>query len=138
MRRQGATNITWLWALNVGYPGSGPVRDYWPGAGYVDWVGIDGYFLHPQATFQTVFGPTFGAIRRVTRLPVLLSETAVGQVAGQAAVIPGLLAAVQLRHLVGLVWFDMAQDRGIHHQDWRIEGHPDAEAAFRRGLARWR
>jgi hypothetical protein len=138
MRQQGATNITWLWTLNISYPGSGPVSDYWPGAGYVDWVGIDGYFLQPRDTFGSVFGPTWRAIRKVTRLPVLLSETAAGQVAGQAAVIPGLLAAVTSHDLLGLVWFDKPQNHGIHHQDWRIEGNLAAEAAFRSGLARWK
>ena len=35
---------------------------------------------------------------------------------------------------LGLVWFDISQDNGIYHQDWRIEDSPAAEAAFRRGV----
>jgi mannan endo-1,4-beta-mannosidase len=135
MRQQGATNITWLWTLNIGYPDSGPARDYWPGAAYVNWVGIDGYYIRPHATFGSVFARTLRAVRRFTHLPVLLSETGAGQVAGQARVIPGLFAAIKSHHLLGLVWFDMAQDRGLYHQDWRLEGHPAAVAAFRRALA---
>jgi mannan endo-1,4-beta-mannosidase len=135
MRQQGATNITWLWTLNISFPGSAPVRDYWPGAAYVNWVGIDGYFIRPHATFGSVFERTLRAVRKFTRLPVLLSETGAGQVAGQASVIPGLFAAVKSHDLLGLVWFDKAQNRGLYHQDWRLEGHPAAVAAFRRALA---
>jgi glycosyl hydrolase family 26 len=135
MRQQGATNITWLWTLNIGFPGSGPVRDYWPGAAYVNWVGIDGYYVRPHATFGSVFERTLHAVRKITPQPVLLSETAAGQVAGQASVIPGLFAAIKSHHLLGLVWFDMAQHRGIYHQDWRLEGHAAAVAAFRHALA---
>jgi hypothetical protein len=32
----------------------------------------------------------------------------------------------------GLVWFDKRQNRGIHHQDWRLEDNPAAVALFRR------
>jgi hypothetical protein len=37
---------------------------------------------------------------------------------------------------LGLVWFDIAQSDGIYHQDWRIEGNPAAQAAFRLGASR--
>ncbi len=135
MRKQGATNITWLWTVNINFPGSGPVRDYYPGASYVNWVGIDGYFVRRHATFGSVFERTLRAVRKITSLPVLLSETGAGQVAGQARVIPGLFAAIKSHDLLGLVWFDMAQHQGLYHQDWRIEGHPAAITAFRRALA---
>ncbi len=134
-RHQQASNITWLWTVNEGYAGSGPLRDYWPGAGYVSWAGIDGYYLDRSDTFARVFGPTITSIRKLTRKPVLIAETAAGQAAGQARIIPGLFAGIRRRHLLGLVWFDQVQHAGIHHQDWRLEGHRAAIAAFRRELA---
>jgi hypothetical protein len=66
---------------------------------------------------------------------MLIGETAIGQVAGQAANIPGLFAGVSSAGLLGFVWFDVAQDDGIYHQDWRLEGNPDAIAAFRAAAA---
>jgi hypothetical protein len=33
------------------------------------------------------------------------------------------------------VWFDIAQDNGLYHQDWRLENSPAAEAAFRQGAS---
>lgn len=134
-RQRQASNVTWLWTVNEGYAGSGPLRDYWPGAGYVSWAGIDGYYLHRSDTFARVFGATITSIRKLTRKPVLIAETAAGPAAGQARIIPGLFAGIRRRHLLGLVWFDQAQHAGIHHQDWRLEGHPAAIAAFRRELA---
>jgi hypothetical protein len=65
---------------------------------------------------------------------VLLSETAVGPRAGQAVEIPNLFAGIQKYKTLGLVWFDKDQDDGILHQDWRIEGDPTAEFAFRLGV----
>src|ERR1022692_385154 len=127
-------NVTWLWTVNVSYPGSGPLRDYWPGAAYVNWAGIDGYYDYRIDTFSRVFGPTLRSIRKFTRKPLLLAETAAGQVAGQARIIPGLFAGIRRHHLLGLVWFDQAQHSGIYHQDWRLEDHPAAITAFRREL----
>jgi hypothetical protein len=73
-------------------------------------------------------------VRIFTRKPILLSETGVGQIAGQAAKIPDLFAGVRANHLLGLVWFDRAQDDGLYHQDWRLEGNPAGLAAFRKAL----
>jgi len=133
-RTAGADNVKWLWVVNRMAPHEGPIRDWWPGASYVTWTGIDGYYEHRSQNLAAVFDPTMKAIRKLTGKPILLSETAVGQVAGQAREIPGLFAGIRAHHLLGLVWFDRAQHLGVHHQDWRLEGHPAAIAAFRRGL----
>jgi mannan endo-1,4-beta-mannosidase len=134
-RRQGATSVTWLWTISDG--GRGPLADYWPGRAWVSWVGVDGYLERPGDTFATAFGPVITAVRKITSAPVLLSETAIGPQAGQAAKIPGLLAGIQADRLLGLVWFDKAQHDGIHHQNWRIESNPAALKAFRAALRRF-
>jgi mannan endo-1,4-beta-mannosidase len=134
-RGQGADNVTWLWTLQADEPGTGPIAYWWPGAGYVTWVGIDGYYYRPSNSFASVFGKTIVQVRQLTNKPVLLSETAVGPRAGQSAKIPGLFAGVREYQTLGLVWFDIAQDAGVYHQDWRIENSPAAEAAFRRGAS---
>ena len=133
-RRQGAGNVTWLWTIQAGISSTGPVRSWWPGANYVTWVGIDGYYYRPSETFARIFGPTIAQVRGFTKRPVLLSETGVGPRAGQAAKIQNLFAGMRHYRTLGLVWFDMAQHQGIYHQDWRIEDSPQAEAAFRRGV----
>ena len=76
-RAEGADNVTWLWTLQADEPGTGPVASWWPGAQYVTWVGIDGYYYRPSDTFASVFGKTIDQVRAFTSKPVLLSETAV-------------------------------------------------------------
>jgi len=73
-------------------------------------------------------------VRAFADKPVLLSETAVGPDTGQSAKIGNLFAGMRQYGTLGLVWFDIAQNNGIYHQDWRIEDHLAAEAAFRLGV----
>jgi hypothetical protein len=134
-RVQGADNVTWLWTINQDAPGSGPISSWWPGAKYVTWVGIDGYYYRPSDTFTTVFGRTIDEVRAFTGKPVLLAETAVGPAAGQPAKIGNLFAGMHQYKTLGLVWFDQKQHQGIYHQDWRIEDNHAAEAAFRLGIS---
>jgi hypothetical protein len=134
-RQQGVNNVTWLWTLQVDEPGTGPIASWWPGAKYVNWVGIDGYYYWPSETFFSIFGKTIAQVRAFTGLPILLSEVAVGPVAGQARKIPNLFAGMRLYGTIGLVWFDIGQHQGIYHQDWHIEDNQAAVTAFRRGAA---
>ena len=55
-RAEGADNVTWLWTLQADETGTGPVASWWPGAQYVTWVGIDGYYRYPSDNFASVFG----------------------------------------------------------------------------------
>jgi Glycosyl hydrolase family 26 len=130
-RSQGADNVTWLWTINQDLKNTGPMVSWWPGAGYVTWVGIDGYYYRPSDTFASVFGKTIAQVRAFTSKPVLLSETAVGPSPDQAAKIRDLFAGMHQYQTLGLVWFDIAQHQGIYHQDWRVEDRRAAETAFR-------
>jgi mannan endo-1,4-beta-mannosidase len=136
-RQQGAGNVTWLWTIQADIPGSGPISSWWPGAKYVTWVGIDGYYYRRASTFATVFGSTIAQLRSFSGKPVLLSETAVGPMAGQAEKIPDLFRGMAAYQTLGLVWFDIAQHQGIYHQDWRIEDSQAAEQAFRRSARQY-
>jgi hypothetical protein len=134
-RSQGADNVTWLWTINADLPSTGRIADWWPGAGYVTWVGIDGYYYRPSDTFASVFGRTITQARELTHKPVLVSETAAGPASGQPAKIGNLFAGMRLYQILGLVWFDIAQHNGLYHQDWRIENSREAQAAFRHGAS---
>lgn len=135
-RTEGAGNVTWLWTVSHDTRNTKPIRDYWPGDRYVGWVGVDGYYFRRADTFRSVFGRKLRQVRRLTRKPVLLSEAGIGQVAGQARDLPRLFAGVAREHLLGMVWYDVAQHDGLYHQDWRLEGHPAALAAYHRGMRR--
>jgi mannan endo-1,4-beta-mannosidase len=133
-RQQGADNVTWLWTLEADQAGTGPIASWWPGAQYVTWVGIDGYYYRSSDTFASVFGQTITQVRAFTSKPVLLSETAVGPDAGQFAKIQDLFHGMATYKTLGLVWFDKAQHNGIYHQDWRIEDNVQAQISFRLGV----
>jgi Glycosyl hydrolase family 26 len=133
-RQQYASNVIWLWTINVTEAGTGPIQDWWPGAGYVTWVGIDGYYYNRSYTFDDSFLPTIAEVRIFTQRPIILSEIGIGQVAGQAAKIPDMFAGVRANHLLGFVWFDQTQTGDAYHQDWRLENDSPGLATFRREL----
>lgn len=134
-RDEGVSNVTWMWAVSSVNRTSSALRQWWPGAAWVDAVGVDGYYYRPSDTFASVIGTTVNQVRRFTGDPILLSETAVGPAAGPGK-IAGLFAGARADHLVGLVWFDDAQHDPPIRQNWRLEDSPAALAAFREAAAR--
>jgi mannan endo-1,4-beta-mannosidase len=137
-RAEGARNTIWLWDVNcANFPGGTPISAWWPGQGYVTWAGVDCYYFRPSYTFTSMFGATITAIRRLTADPILIAETAVGPVAGPGK-IADLFAGATQANLLGVVWFDEAQDAGIYHQDWRLEDSPQALAVFSREAKAYR
>jgi hypothetical protein len=124
----GAFNVTWLWTINslAGGPGQAAApATWWPGASYVNWVGIDGYYYYPSESFRTVFGSTISVIRHFTSDPVLIPETGIAPTAGKATIIPRLFAGALSAGVIGVVYFDA---EGL--RDWRLGGDPAALAAF--------
>lgn len=132
-RAAGATNVTWIWTLNAGSNGTGPIGDWWPGAKYVTWVGIDGYYFYSASTFASTFTATLNDVHALTNKPVLLSETGIGA-KFQVRKIPDLFAGVRSSRVLGFVWFDQNQNQGVYHQEWRIDDDKAALAVFRREL----
>jgi len=134
-RAAGAANVTWLWAVNSVNGASSALRRWWPGAAWVDWTGIDGYYFRPTDTFGSVFGATIADVRAISGAPLLIAETAVGTTADRESQIGALLAGARAQRLAGVVWFDAAQHAGIYHQDWRLEDDADACNAFSAAVA---
>ena len=134
IRAVGGTQVTWLWTIS--HKGSAPIRPYWPGAAYVSWVGIDGYFERPSDTYGSVFGPAVAQVRSFTSRPILLSEVGVGPGTGRKPQdIAALFGGIRAQHLLGSVWFDVDQHGGMLYQDWRLEGDSAAVAAFRQAVS---
>jgi hypothetical protein len=131
-RAAGATNVTWLWTVNYESAGEGPIGPWWPGAAYVNWVGIDGYFYGKTYSFGNLFIPTMVAVRKLApKTPILIAETAAGQIAGQAGKISNLFAGASRNGVLGLIWFDENQKGNFWKQQWRIEGHPASVGTFK-------
>ena len=133
-RSVGATNVTWLWTVNIidaktGIPAPGR---WWPGRQYVTWVGIDGYYYKPSWAFAPLFGPTIKAVRALTHDPILISETGASAQAGKAAKITDVFAGVRAYGLLGFVWYD-----AVGVRDWSIDTTA-AAGALRRGAQAYR
>jgi glycosyl hydrolase family 26 len=129
-RAAGAANVTWLWTVNSIRGAASSLSRWWPGAAWVDWTGIDGYYFRATDTFGSVFGSTIAAIRTISSAPLLIAETAVGTTPNRESQIDALFAGVRAERLAGVVWFDKAQHAGVYHQNWRLEDDPSALAAF--------
>jgi mannan endo-1,4-beta-mannosidase len=133
-RAAGASNVAWIWDPNRGSSVTTALRPWWPGGAWVTWVGIDGYYFTPQATFATVFTPTLAQVRAFTRKPVFIVETGIIASPSRASQITGLFAGARKAGVIGVIWFDYSKRSatGAPH-DWRIDGAPASLAAFRAG-----
>ena len=133
----GARRVIWVWTVAHTAPQAGrlfaPVGPYWPGAAYVNWIGLDIYYSNPRTTFRTAFMPTIGAVRRFTSNPILLSETAVPNQYGQVQQINNLFAGARAARLLGVIWYD--QDARM---SWELNNRPAALGAFRRNAQLFR
>jgi mannan endo-1,4-beta-mannosidase len=129
-RASGANNVTWLWDPNVNYAGGPPLRDWWPGSSYVDWVGLDGYYAYPADTFGTLFLPSINAIRSFTDKPLLIAESGVTAMDGTGR-LKDLYTGASDADAVGVVYFDVKQSGDPEHQDWRLEDSSGMLQTFR-------
>jgi mannan endo-1,4-beta-mannosidase len=134
-RALGARNVTWMWTVNiVNNTRDGripPPAPWWPGSSYVNWVGIDGYYLQPSWQFASLFGPTIARVRALTDDPILIAETGATPSADQSAKIADVFAGIRLYGLLGFVYFDATNYLGL---DFSLSG-PAAVAAFRNGAS---
>jgi mannan endo-1,4-beta-mannosidase len=128
-----ATNVSWVWIIHhVEKSAVAHLPSYFPGQSWVTWVGLDGYYEHPYDSFDYLFGQSLTEVRSFTTDPVLVTETAVGPLAGEVPVkIGNLFDSVKARRLLGLIWFDIKQDDPPVHQNWNLESRPAALKAFR-------
>ncbi|MDD4970494.1 MAG: glycosyl hydrolase [Paludibacter sp.] len=80
----GVTNVTWFWCPYVesmwaGWPN---MLNFYPGAQYVDWVGVDGYGYNPSSwatnTFDGVFQSSYNKLLTLGK-PMMIGEIAAGE-----------------------------------------------------------
>ncbi|MGX1614035.1 glycoside hydrolase family 26 protein [Micromonospora chalcea] len=136
--RAGATNVTWVWSPNARWDKTtAGLTGLYPGDDYVDWVGVTGYygtgaFTKTYWSFDQIFGPTIAEIRKVTRKPLVVTETGAADTAGRKArwIRETFGSLPRYPDLIGLIWFEVDKE-----QDWRIAGSPAAATAFAESVA---
>src|SRR5262245_20941596 len=78
-------NVTWSW--DPSHVGAYP-QPWWPGASYVDRIGIDGY-LRPGDTFADIFAERLAQIRSFASKPIFIAETGVAPNSGAPSQVIG-------------------------------------------------
>jgi hypothetical protein len=136
-RREGATNVRFMWCPVVPSAGSPDVASCFPGDHFVDQVGMDGYNAGSEAdwggwlTLTEVFGDLYHQVRRLSRRPVIIAETGCAETGGDKSRwlrnaflrdLPGQLPAVR-----AVVWFNERREA-----DWRLQSTPESLAAARK------
>jgi beta-mannanase len=125
----GATNVIWTWTPNViNYLRDVPLKSFWPGAAYVDWIGLDGYFTQKgDDTFKELFRPTLTELKKISDKPVLIVETGAEPGSMRARAVKDLFTAVAADPgIIGFVYFNQ---RGS--ANWTIDNDAPALKVFR-------
>jgi hypothetical protein len=129
----GATNVIWIWDPNdILTAPSLKLKSYYPGDGYVDWVGVTGYFSqNGPNSYSGLYLPTLEEIREFTQKPFIIAETAVEPGSAQSQSLTNLFQAVeQHADIVGFVWYDFDVNG-----DWRVENRPAIMSQFKSELS---
>jgi beta-mannanase len=144
---EGATNVRWVWSPNVWGPNVGnstPPAKLYPGGAYVDWVGLDGYNWgtsqpgNSWQTFSGIFGHSYDKLARMTKKPMMISETASAELGGAKAawIRQGLLVQVPKRfpRIKAVIWFHR-NNVAYGQADWRVNSSKAALKAYREVVA---
>ncbi|GAB3669399.1 hypothetical protein GCM10027589_36870 [Actinocorallia lasiicapitis] len=134
----GATNAIWMWQVNqVGARPNVRLKQFWPGAKTVDWVGVVGYYHNPAKkwiyTFDKVFRPTFVEVRKFTKKPIIIPEVGSWASGRRNADIKDFLSGVaHYPNVIGFLWFNMNK-AGLNdnESDWRVEWNKSSLDTFR-------
>jgi mannan endo-1,4-beta-mannosidase len=141
--RVGATNVSWVWCPNVDPDNIFlDLQSQYPGDGYVDWTGLDGYNwgTNPAKpdrwrSFDSLYRSTYDKIVNsiAPSKPMMVGEVGSTEYGGsKAAWISDMLAKIPSSYpkIRGLLWFEKF-DSGM---DWPLETSASATSAFAAGI----
>jgi beta-mannanase len=138
----GANNVIWAWSPNEGNPVGeawNDVENYYPGAEYVEWLGMTGYnwgAARPWSqwrSFDAIFGDLY---RRLVALapdkPIIIAEFASSESGGDKSqwVTDAFRRIKEAYPLIkAFVWFDIVKET-----DWAIDSSSESLEAFRQAM----
>lgn len=151
----GANNVTWVWAPNISTWNTVPLAQVYPGASYVDWVGLDGYNFYkiqnmPWQGFSLVFSgnPAISnsknSYAEITKLapgkPLIITEFASVEAGDGGAmkatwIKNALTTAIptQFPQIKAIVWFNW--NAGNAALTWPVASSVAAKNAFAAAIA---
>lgn len=130
-RSVGANNVIWVWTVAKGGPHTVRLRPWWPGNSYIDWVGVNGYYVRPTDTFKSIFTKVFSEIRSFSNHPILITETGANEDSDRPRAIANLFRSSGfVPGLLGFVYFDYSKHKAGRRR-WRIDDDTAALSAYR-------
>jgi hypothetical protein len=134
-QRNGANKVKFVWNPDKEFNGQ-PVsfRRLWPGAKFVDWVGLDIYNSNTAAqgkfpSLRTASAQSVKDIRKLTKLPLMVAEVGVADYAGKPRWIKRSLREMSKMGVKAAVWFNE-----IGHSNWRLDSSSASLAAAKTAL----
>jgi mannan endo-1,4-beta-mannosidase len=140
------SRVDTLGTYGTGQSQSQLIAASYPGSGYVDWIGMDGYQYNPaeSTTYSDTFSATLGALEGFSGKPIMIAE--MGSAEQGTTVKPQwikqtLAALAANPRIVSAIYFDN-DVTGVHYIDgfavrtnWRINSSPQAQSALQAGLS---
>jgi hypothetical protein len=135
----GATNVIWIWAPNVINPVPKiDISQYWPGAQFVDWVGMSAYWTGNlgEDSWATLIEPTEKRIEAFTNDPIVITETGAKQGPNKVSWITDMLVGLNSDpHVLGMIYLNSGAAQG-KRATWTFTDDPPALAAWKAGAAK--
>ena len=137
-RAQGATNVRWVFNPNRSYRSATRMSTVWPGASYVDWIGLDIYNFNTPAkggwhTFDAMMKPSIRELRSVAgqQKPLMINEVGCGSGAGKPVWLKTMFSRLPAYRVKAVMYFDY-----LRKADWRLTAAPANLAATRYAVRR--
>ncbi len=148
VRAKGAANIIWVFQVAGS---SDPQEDwnsaseYYPGAAYVDWIGLSvcgqQYPDDPWSAFTPLLSQAYAGVSRLdSGKPIMLAEWRCGEFpksGSKAGFITEAFGAMKKypRLKAAVVWNEEWQNEGDTTSDLRVNSSPESLDAYRKGVA---
>lgn len=134
-----SAGVAWVWSPHVRDQRAADFAPYFPGAGVVDWLALDGYNWgrsQPASRWRTIDEIFAESYREILALaadkPVMLAEIGCAEDGGDKAawIRDAFLNAIPARYpaVRAVAWF---HDRPRGHADWRVDSSSSALEAWR-------
>jgi len=129
----GAANVKWGWDVNSdSIPNTivNTISNYWPGAKYVDYVGVDGFnFGNPWQSFSEIFSPTLQKLKKYNK-PIYIFSMACAEGPLKSVWIADALSKIKSDPKIsGWVWFNENKE-----QNWLMDSDAAALTAFKNNI----
>jgi autotransporter-associated beta strand protein len=139
----GATNVTWVWCVNV-IPGMPtPINQLYPGDNYVDWLALDGYnrLANPWQDFSAIAATTMTQLTSIAPgKPVMVAETGCNQTNNPTETKAQWILNALTNYLPVMqprikAWVYFNSTNTSDGNDWRITVPASAATGYQQGIA---